>query len=72
MCSVGIAFECLAQVQTVVLSEDLNDSKWVSKEELSEVITNKAVREDIERAGLTSSFDLNDFGEVDLFIEPMD
>ena len=72
LCSFGIAFECLAQVQTVVLSEDLNDSKWVSKEELSEVITNKAVREDIERAGLTSSFDLNDFGEVDLFIEPMD
>ena len=27
---------------------------------------------DIEKAGLTSSFELDDFGKVDLFIEPMD
>ena len=72
VCSVGIAFECTAQTSTVVLAEDLNDSKWVSKEELAEVITNKTVREDIERSGLTSSFDLDDFGKVDLFVEPMD
>lgn len=72
VCSVGIAFECSAQTQEVVLAEDLNDSKWVTKEELAEVITNEAVRNDIERAGLTSSFDLDDFGKVDFFIEPMD
>lgn len=72
ICSVGIAFECSAQTQEVVLAEDLNSSKWVTKEELAEVITNEAVRNDIERAGLTSSFDLDDFGKVDLFIEPMD
>lgn len=72
ICSVGIAFECSAQTQEVVLAEDLNNSKWVTKEELAEVITNKAVRNDIERAGLTSSFVLDDFGKVDLFIEPMD
>ena len=36
------------------------------------VITNQAVVKDIEKAGLTSSFDLDDFGKVDLFIEPMD
>ena len=34
--------------------------------------TNQAVVKDIEKAGLTSSFDLDDFGKVDLFIEPMD
>lgn len=72
ICSVGIAFECSAQTQEVVLAEDLNNSKWVTKEELAEVITNEAVRNDIERAGLTSSFVLDDFGKVDLFIEPMD
>lgn len=72
VCSVGIAFGCIAQTETVVLSEDLNDSKWVSREELAEVITNKAVREDIERAGLTSSFDLEDFGKMDFFIDPME
>lgn len=72
ICSVGIAFECSAQTQEVVLAEDLNNSKWITKEELAEVITNEAVRNDIERAGLTSSFVLDDFGKVDLFIEPMD
>lgn len=72
VCSVGIAFECSAQTETVVLAEDLNDSKWVSREELDDVITNKAEREDIDKVGLTSSFDLDDFGKVDLFIESMD
>ena len=72
ICSVGIAFECSAQTQEVVLAEDLNSSKWVTKEELAEVITNEAVRNDIDRAGLSSSFDLDDFGNVDLFIEPID
>lgn len=72
VCSVGIAFECSAQTETVVLAEDLNNYKWVSREELNSVITNKAEREDIEKAGLTSSFDLDDFGKVDLFIESMD
>lgn len=72
VCSVGIAFECSAQTETVVLAEDLNNYKWVSREELNSVITNKAEREDIEKVGLTSSFDLDDFGKVDLFIESMD
>lgn len=72
VCNVGIAFECSTQTEEVVLAEDLNDSKWVTKEELTEVITNKAVLKDIERAGITSSFDLDDFGKVDLFIEPID
>ncbi len=72
VCNVGIAFECSTQSEEVVLAEDLNDSKWVPKEELSQVITNQAVLQDIEKAGLTNNFDLDDFGKVDLFIEPMD
>ncbi len=72
VCSVGIAFACTTQEDEVVLAEDLNDSKWVTKEELSEVITNEAVLRDIERSGLTNNFNLDDFGKVDLFIEPID
>lgn len=72
VCNIGIAFECTSQTEEVVLAEDLNDSKWVTKQELSEVITNEAVRKDIEKAGLTSNFNLDDFGKVDLFIEPID
>ena len=48
VCSVGIAFECTSQSEEVILAEDLNDFKWVTKEELSEVITNQAVLKDIE------------------------
>ena len=55
-----------------ILAEELRDSKWVPKSEIAQVITNQAVVKDIEKAGLTSSFDLDDFGKVDLFIEPMD
>lgn len=72
VCSVGIAFECSAQTQEVILAEELNDSKWVPREELGEVITNEAVRKDIEKEGLTSNFNLDEFGKVDLFIEPID
>ena len=34
VCSVGIAFECTSQSEEVILAEDLNDFKWVTKEEL--------------------------------------
>lgn len=72
ICTSGIAFLCDALADEVVLSEDLHDSKWVPKVEISNVITNQAIIRDIEKAGLTTSFDLDDFGKVDLFIEPMD
>jgi 8-oxo-dGTP pyrophosphatase MutT (NUDIX family) len=72
ICTVGIAFLCNAETEEIVLSEELHDSQWVPKEELANVISNKAVVQDIEKAGLTSEFDLDDFGKVDLFIEPMD
>ena len=72
ICTCGIAFLCDAQMDEVILAEELRDSKWVPKSEIAQVITNQAVVKDIEKAGLTSSFDLDDFGKVDLFIEPMD
>lgn len=72
ICTCGIAFLCDAQMDEVVLSEELHDSKWVPKCEIAQVITNQAVVKDIEKAGLTNNFDLDGFGKVDLFIEPMD
>ena len=63
---------CDAQNDEIILSEDLHDSLWVLKEDISQVITNQAVVKDVEKAGLTSSFGLDDFGKVDLFVEPMD
>lgn len=72
ICTIGIAFLCDAESDDIVLSEELHDSKWVPKYEISQIITNQAVVRDIEKAGLTSSFELDDFGKVDLFIEPMD
>ena len=72
ICTTGIAFLCDAQTDHVILSEELHDSKWVAKDEIGKVITNQAVVRDIEKAGLLNSFDLDDFGKVDLFIEPMD
>lgn len=72
ICTIGIAFLCDAQTDQVLLSEELHDSKWVPKNDIADVITNERVVQDIERAGLTNSFDLNDFGKVDLFIESMD
>ncbi len=72
ICTGGIAFLCDAQTDEVSLAEELHDSRWISKDDISEVISNKAVVRDIVAAGLTSQFDLDDFGKVDLFIEPMD
>lgn len=72
VCTIGIAFLCDAQTEEVVLSEELHDSRWVPKAEIAQVISNKVVVKDIEKAGLLSNFELDDFGKVDLFIEPMD
>ncbi len=72
VCTCGIAFLCDAQSEEVVLSEDLSNSGWYYREELEKVISNKAVIKDIQHAGLMNQFDLDDFGKVDLFIEPMD
>ncbi|MCH5252452.1 MAG: NUDIX domain-containing protein [Lachnospiraceae bacterium] len=72
ICTIGIAFLCDAQTDQVVLSEELHRSRWVPKDKIGQVISNQAVVKDIEKAGLLNSFELDDFGKVDLFIEPMD
>lgn len=49
---VGIAYVCMADSDPVILSEELNDFRWVTKEELKDYIDNPRVLEDIERAEL--------------------
>ena len=56
----------------MILSEAYREYKWISKREFADYITNEAVLNDIERAGLTSDFELEDFGKVDTFIEHLD
>ena len=46
----------------MILSEELHNYRWVVREEISQVITNPAVVKDIENAGLSNSFNLDDFG----------
>lgn len=50
VCNIGISFLCMSTTDQVVLSEDLNDFKWVTREELGNYIENMAVLADIERA----------------------
>ncbi|MDK2807889.1 MAG: nucleoside triphosphatase [Clostridiales bacterium] len=47
---VGIAYECIAEQDTVILSEELNDAKWISREEFAQYIDNDKVLEDFLKA----------------------
>lgn len=49
---VGIAYVCIADSSPVILSEELNDAHWVTREELKDYIDNQNVLNDIERAEL--------------------
>lgn len=48
--NIGISFLCLSTSDEVILCEELNDFKWVTREELANYISNKAVLADIEKA----------------------
>jgi nucleoside triphosphatase len=52
VCNIGISFLCVSTQDDVLLAEELNDFKWVTKEELGNYIGNKAVLADIEKAEL--------------------
>lgn len=49
VCNIGIAYQCIAAQDDVILSEDLIDSKWISEQELSKYITNEKVLNDLEK-----------------------
>ncbi|SES71588.1 NUDIX domain-containing protein [[Clostridium] polysaccharolyticum] len=50
VCSIGLAYLMITANDDIVLSEDLIEYKWVTKEEIKEYITNPHVLEDIEKS----------------------
>lgn len=53
-CNLGISYLCLTDMDedAVVLSEDLNDAKWLEGDEIEEYIQNKRMIEDLKNAEL--------------------
>lgn len=51
-CNLGLAYLCLTDMDedSVILSEDLNDAKWIDADEFSDYIHNKRMLEDLEAA----------------------
>ena len=52
VCNIGIAYSCLTEADSIILSEELNDFRWIPKEQISQFIENKAVLADIDKAEL--------------------
>lgn len=52
VCNIGISFLCLSTSTEVILSEDLNDCIWVSKDDFETYIDNKLILADVEKAEL--------------------
>ena len=54
VCSLGLSYLCYTEMDedAVLLSEELNDSHWITAEEFEEYITNKRMLEDLEKAEL--------------------
>ncbi len=54
VCNLGLAYLCYTEMDedSVVLSEDLNDSRWIAEDEFEEYITNKRMLQDLEQAEL--------------------
>lgn len=51
-CNLGLSYLCITDMDedSVILSEDLHDAKWISAEEFDEYINNKRMLEDLEKA----------------------
>lgn len=52
VCNIGISYLCLSELDSVILSEELHDYKWITNEEIPEYIKNRAVLQDIGKAEL--------------------
>ena len=53
-CNLGLAYLCLTEQdeEDVILSEDLNDAKWIEAVDFEEYIHNKRMLDDLEKAEL--------------------
>ncbi len=50
VCNIGLSYLMVTAQEEVVLSEELIEYKWVSKDEIKQYITNPDILEDIERS----------------------
>ena len=53
-CNLGLSYLCLTDMDedTVVLSEDLNNAKWIEADEIEDYINHKRMIEDLKNAEL--------------------
>lgn len=53
-CNLGLAYLCLTDMDedSVILSEELNDARWIETDEFPEYIHNKRMLDDLEKAEL--------------------
>lgn len=51
-CNLGLAYLCLTDMDedSVILSEELHEAKWIEADEFSDYIHNKGMLEDLENA----------------------
>lgn len=52
VCNIGISYLCHTGMQDIILSEELNDYRWITSEEFDEYIANNDVLKDIHKIGL--------------------
>lgn len=54
VCNLGLSYLCYTDMDedSVLLSEDLNNSRWITADEFEEYITNKRMLQDLEQAEL--------------------
>lgn len=52
VCNIGIAYLCQANMDNVLLSEELNDYKWAAYDEFTKYIENEKVLKDLESVDL--------------------
>lgn len=50
VCNIGLSYLCVTAQDDVVLSEDLIEYKWITKDEIPRYITNQRVVDDLNRS----------------------
>ena len=50
--NIGIAYHCIASDEEVILSEELNNHKWVTRDEFEQYIMNKNMLADLNKTDL--------------------
>lgn len=52
VCNIGISYLCISVSDEINLSEDLNDFRWVSKDDFEDYIENQSILQDIQKVEL--------------------